>query len=409
MEALKESVAKTTQGKGSSVLLYIEPDNFKSVKDALGVAGSDLVLADIAQILSTTAPGTAVLARYAGTAFTVLLEGQQPAQAQALAERLRLAVGEKIFEVEGKSVTTTISIGVSRINEKTPDAKKPLSQAESACAIAKDKGGNRVHNYSEEDEIAIQEADKKMLSTLRLALKNDRFSLQFQPIVSLHAEPGERYEVLLRLLDQDGNIILPGEFLPAAKQADLMTEIDRWVIKNAAKALLGKRKLGKEIQFFIKLSSESLRDPGLLTWLSKLLQAGRLHGGSMVFEINEQAAIENLAVTKTFANGLKQLHCNFALDHVASETDSLDYLKHLSINFIKIDGRHIQNINNEDSQEIIQAITDMGRKNGFQTIAEHVQDPGCLAVLWQHGVNFIQGHYLQKPEDKMDYDFSSAG
>ena len=409
MEALKESVTKTTQGKGNSVLLYIEPDNFKNVKDALGVAGSDLVLADIAQILRATAPDTAVLARYAGTAFTVLLEGQQPAQAKTLAERLRLAIAEKIFEVEGKSVTTTISIGISGINEKTPDAKKPLSQAESACAIAKDKGGNRVHSYSEEDEIASLEADKKMLSTLRLALKNDRFSLQFQPIVSLHAEPGERYEVLLRLLDQDGNIILPGEFLTAAKQADLMTEIDRWVIKNSAKALLGKRKLGKEIQFFIKLSGDSLRDPSLLTWLSKLLQAARLHGGSLVFEINEQAAIENLAAAKTLANGLKQLHCNFALDHVASESDSLDYLKHLSVNFIKIDGRHIQNINNEDSQEIIQTITDLGRNNGFQTIAEHVQDPGCLAVLWQHGVNFIQGHYLQKPEDKMDYDFSSAG
>ena len=409
MEALKESVSKTSQEKGNSALLYIEPDSFKSVKDALGVAGSDLVLADIAQILRTIVPDTGILARYAGTAFTILLEGQHVAQAEALAEKLRLAVGEKIFEVEGKSVTTTISIGISGISETTPDAKKPLSQAESACSIVKDKGGNRIHSYSEEDEIALMEADKKLVSMLRLALKNDRFSLQFQPIVSLHAEPGERYEVLLRLMDQDDNIILPGEFLAAAEQADLMTEIDRWVIKNAAKALLSKRKLGKEIQFFIKLSSDSLRDPTLLTWLSKLLQAARLHGGSLVFEINEQAAVENLATTKTFANGLKQLHCNFALDHVASDTDSLDYLKHLSVNFIKIDGRHIQNINNEDSQEIIQAITDLGRSNGFQTIAEHVQDPGCLAVLWQHGVNFIQGHYLQKPEAKMDYDFSSAG
>lgn len=409
LEVLKESVTKATQGNGKASLLYLEPDNFKNIKDTLGVAGSDLVLADIAQIMRDTAPANAVSARYAGIAFTILLDGVPPAKAEELAKRLKQAVEAKIFEVEGKSVTTTISIGLSGISETTPDAKKPLAQAESACAIAKSQGGNRLHTYSEEDEIALMEADKKMVSMLRLALKNDRFSLLFQPIVSLHAEPGERYEILLRLLDQNGQVMLPNEFLPAAKQADMMTEVDRWVIKNAAKALLSKRKLGKEIQCFIKLSGDSLRDPTLLSWLSKLLQAARLHGGSMVFEVSEDAALENLATTKSFANGLKQLHCHFALDHVASETDSLDYLKHLALNFIKIDGQHIKNINTEESQEIIQKIANMGRSNGFQTIAEHVQDPACLAVLWQHGVNFIQGHYLQKPEDNMDYDFSSAG
>jgi diguanylate cyclase (GGDEF)-like protein/PAS domain S-box-containing protein len=409
METLKAMVTQATQGDGNSVLLYLEPDNFKNVRDVLGVAGSDMVLTDIAQILRSVCPEPAILARYAGTTFTILVPGLQTAHAEKLAERLRLAVAEKIFEVEGKSVTTTISIGISGISEVTPDAKKPLSQAESACNIAKNKNGNQSHIYSEEDELASLEADKKMLSMLRLALKNDRFSLQFQPIVSLHAEPGERYEVLLRMLDQDDNIIMPGEFLEAAEHGDLMTEIDRWVIKNTAKALLNKRKLGKEIQFFIKLAGSSLRDPSLLTWLSKLLQAARLHGSSLVFEISEQAAIENLSATKTFANGLKQLNCHFALDHVASESESLDYLKHFNINFIKIDGSHILNINNEDSQEVIQTIADLGREQGFQTIAEHVQDPACLAVLWQHGVNFIQGHYLQKPEDNMNYDFSSGG
>ncbi len=211
------------------------------------------------------------------------------------------------------------------------------------------------------------------------------------------------------MLDADNQLVMPGEFLDAAENAGLLIDIDRWVVRNATRTLLDKRKLGKKLQFFIKLSSASLNDPGTLGWISKLLQAARLHGDSMVFEITEQAAVENLSTAKNFADGLQQLHCKFALDHVGSETQSLSYLNHLQVDFLKIDGSHIANVNNEDSQQVIQEVAELGRSKGFQTIAEHVQDPACLAVLWQHGVNFIQGYYLQYPEDDMDYDFSSGG
>ncbi len=409
MEELKTAVANATVEKRHGALLYLEPSNFKGIKDTLGIAGSDLVLADIAQLLRDNSPDDAILARYAGTVFTIILNDANLAQAEALAEKLRQALADKIFDIEGKSVTTTFSIGIAPIHETTQDAKQALNHAEQACGIAREQGGNQAHTFSEEDALAVLEADKKMITLLQIALKNNRFSLQYQPIVSLHAEPGERYEVLLRMLDPDNQLVMPGEFLDAAANAGLLVDIDRWVIKNAARALLDKRKLGKELQFFIKLSAASLNDPGMLAWISKLLQAARLHGDSMVFEITEQAAVENLSTTKNFANGLRQLHCKFALDHVGSEAHSLSYLNHLQVDFLKIDGSHIANVNNEDSQQVIQEVAELGRSRGFQTIAEHVQDPACLAVLWQHGVNFIQGYYLQQPEDDMDYDFSSGG
>jgi len=408
MEKIQDAIDLASKSEEKFTLLYIEPDNFKNIKDTLGIAESDLVLSDIAQYIQEILPeDNAHIARYAGTIFSVILSGQQQKLAKKLAEKLCTGLAEKIFEVEKKAVTTTFSIGISSITETTTDAKKAISQTEMACNAAKEKGGNQVHIFSEEDALASLEADKRIITLLELALKNNRFMLHYQPIVSLHAEPGERYEVLVRLKDQDNSVIMPDDFLSAAEQAGLMKEIDKWVIKNAAKTILDKRKIGKEIQFFIKISADSLRDPNLLVWISKLLQAARLHGDSLVFEISELMAMENIKAAKTFSDGLSQLHCNMALDHAGKESDDLAYLKHLKLKYLKIDGSHINNVASEESQEVIRRVAEAGRANNILTIAEHVQDPACLAILWQHGVNFIQGFYLQQPETSLNYDFSS--
>jgi len=408
MERVQAAVDLANKSEEKWTLLYIEPDNFKNIKETLGIAESDLVLSDIAKYIQEIIPGEeAQIARYAGTIFSVLLSGSLQKQAETLADTLRSGLVDKIFESEEKTVTTTCSIGLSTITETTPDAKKAISQTEAACGVAKEKGGNQVHIFSEEDALASLEADKRIVSLLEIALKNNRFVLQYQPIVSLHAEPGERYEVLVRLKDQDDSLVMPGNFIEAAEQAGLMNDIDKWVIKSAAKAILDKRKIGKEIQFFIKLSADSLRDPNLLVWISKLLQAARLHGDSLVFEISEHIALENLKAAKTFSDGLKQLHCNMAIDHAGKESEDLAYMKHLHLKYLKIDGGHINNAASEESQAAIEKVAEAGRTNNILTIAEHVQDPACLAVLWQHGVNFIQGFYLQKPEASLDYDFSS--
>lgn len=407
MEQIQVAIDLANKSEERCALIYIEPDNFKSIKDTLGIAESDIVLSDIATFIRENMPEDAIIARYAGTIFAALISGPAHKKAEEFANKLCAGLVGKVFDVEGKTVTTTCSIGISTISETTPDAKKAISQTEAAAHAAKENNGNQVHIFTVEDELATQEADKRIVTLINLALKNNRFTLQYQPIVSLHAEPGERYEVLLRLLDQDDSVIMPGDFIPAAEQAELMVEIDKWVIKSSAKAILDKRKIGKEIQFFIKLSADSLRDPSLLVWISKLLQAARLHGDSLVFEVSEQDALENIKAAKTFSNGLKQLHCNFAIDHVGKDSTDLSYLKHLHLRYLKVDGSHINNVASEESQETIKSIAEMGRSKNILTIAEHVQDPACLAVLWQHGVNFIQGYYLQHPEGNLDYDFTS--
>ena len=294
------------------------------------------------------------------------------------------------------------------ITETTPDAKKALNHADAACTKAKEDSGNRVHAHTVADQLASLEEERAWAERIRIALAENQFVLHYQPIVSLHAEPGERYEVLLRMVDKDNKLIMPNEFIPPSTAAGLMTEIDRWVLKNAAKSLLEKRRDGKEIRFFVKLSTDTLNDTTFLPWVSKLLKAARLHGSSFVFEVSEAAAVSNLKVTKTLVSGLEQLNILFALDHVGNESNTLNYLSHFHANYLKIDGAHIQHIaSSESSQELVKSITDIARSKDIMTIAEHVQDPTCLAVLWQHGVNFIQGFYLQKPEQNLNYDFSA--
>lgn len=408
MDELASTVAAATRGEANSVLLYMEPDNFKTIKDTLGIAGSDLVLSDIASILKEHLDSNAILARFGGTIFTGIFNFVDAEQIEAVAEKIRALFEQHIFDVEGKTVTSTFSIGVTPITETTPDAKQLIMQAESACTSAKSNKGNSIHIHTVADQLATQEEEKAWTERIRIALKNNRFVLHYQPIVSLHAEPGERYEVLLRMLDAENNIIMPNEFLPTAENSMLMGEIDKWVLKNTAKAALEKRRDGQQVQFFIKLSSESIEDITLLTWISKLLKAARLHGNSFVFEISEHLALNNLKTAKTLAHGLKKLHCMFAFDHVGNDPGFFKHIPSFGLSYIKIDGAYIQTLTSSDeSQELVKSIAELSRDNGIQTIAEHVQDPACLAVLWQHGVNFIQGHYLQHPEAKMAYDFAS--
>ena len=407
LEELNNAVAAASKAANASTLFYIKPDSFTAIKDTLGMSGSDLVLTDMANILKNTVKTpNAILARFEGTIFTILFPNTSSDSLTATAEQICKVLEGHIFEVEGKTVTTTASIGVCPIVETTSDAKRALTHAESACTTAGEQG-NSVHVHTMADEIASLEEDKAWAQRIRLAIKSNQFVLHFQPIVSLHGESGERYDVLLRMLDKDKNLIMPGEFMPAASNAGLSLEIDRWIFKSAAKAILEKKRTGVDVQLFLKLSPESIEDATLLPWVSKLLKAARLRGTNFVFQASEVDALRNIRATKALVNGIKQLHCSFAISGAGEENPDLKYLTHFDVNYIKIDGEHIKELTNgESSQDIVKSVTEVAQAKHIKTIAEHVEDPSCLAVLWQHGVNFIQDHYLQKPEPHLNYDFS---
>jgi diguanylate cyclase (GGDEF)-like protein/PAS domain S-box-containing protein len=410
-EQLDIAIKAATDEKAAkpSAMLYIEPDDFKQISETVGVAAADLVLSDFANLIKNKIGAADIAARYSGEVFTVLVAEPDIAKVRQLAESILKSVENHIFDLDGQSITTTCSIGAAQIKETSSDAKKVLWQADMACKQAKAGGGNQLHIHSLADEKASNERDLEWIRRIKNAIEKDRFRLLYQPIVSLHAEPGERYEVLLRMLDDKNQDIMPGEFLGLAERTGLMPEIDKWVVKHAAKVLTTKRNTAAPTHFFIKISHDSIKDQTFLVWISKLLKAARLHGASMIFEASEAAVLSALKETKLFINGLKQLHCEFAIDHVGSETQSFSYLKHIDVKYLKIDGSFISNLaSSEKSREMVKTITDIARAEKKQTIAEHVQDANVLAVLWQGGVNFIQGYYLQKPDTTMTYDFTAG-
>jgi EAL domain-containing protein (putative c-di-GMP-specific phosphodiesterase class I) len=247
-----------------------------------------------------------------------------------------------------------------------------------------------------------------MHTLIKMALEENQFQLLYQPIVSLQGESTENYEVLLRMQNDEGEHILPSQFLPLAEQTGQITEIDQWVIRNAVKKLAEHRSQGADTRFFIKITATTLQNEELPVFIQNYMKAARLPGDALVFEIAEKHAGQQLKQAKRFVKTLQELHCKIALEHFGASPNSFQLLKHLPVDFLKIDGSFIHNLASDtDNQAMVKSILDTAKSMKKQCIAEYVQDAHSLAVLWQSGIHFIQGNFLQEPSEALDYDFSS--
>jgi EAL domain-containing protein (putative c-di-GMP-specific phosphodiesterase class I) len=298
---------------------------------------------------------------------------------------------------------------MSVVAESTPSAHEVISRADLACEVARSSGGNRIHLHNPVvDEKIGKERDQQMHALIKEALERDQFQLLYQPIVSLQGDEGGKYEVLLRMLNDEGEHILPTQFLPIADQTGQIAEIDRWVIQNAIRALAEHRAQGAETQFFIKISAATLLHEELVPYIHNCMKVTRLRGDALTFEIAEKDAAQHLKHAKAFVKTLKELHCKTALEHFGAGPNSFQLLKHLPVDYLKIDGSFIHNLASDtDNQAMVKSILDTANSMNRQCIAEYVQDAHSLAVLWQSGIQFIQGNFLQEPSEALDYDFSS--
>ena len=401
---------------GYGAVLYLEPDNVKSVKEAAGIAGGDSLLSDIASLIRHTVTDSYVIARFGDFAFTVLTPKVGAEAAMALAEKLRATLENHSFKIAANSVSLTFSIGISLLREPSQDldnkynAQAVLSAADKACESAKQHGGNQWRLHESMTSQNTDTHNSHYWSTLiRDALSNNRLTLVYQPIGSLHLDTSEKYEVLLRMNDPKGNQILPGQFIPIAMEHNLLAAIDRWVILNTVKTLCERLKRGRRSTLFVKVSAASLADETLLPWLSKLLQKARLPERSIVFELTEEAVINHLGAAKTFVNGLQALECPCSLERFGVNKKFYELLRHLPVLYLKIDASYLLDLpSNKDNQAMIQAIADIAQASGKFTIAPFVEDASSLALLWQAGVDYLQGHFLQPPEAQMNFDFVGA-
>ena len=406
LELMDAAAERAVTAGQTASLAYIRLDRYASLLAETGLASIDLLLTDLANLLRAHFPSNAQLARFGDDVFSVLLPGQSAEQSQAGLKELLKKVEGHLFDVNGRTLQTTLSIGVASLNEKTPRAQDVVDRAH-RCADEL-ASGNAIKLFNPADELAAAANRGSIVAMLQQALENNSFRLLFQPIISLRGDSHEHYEVLLRLLNPQGEEVPPADFLAAAKDCGLAEKIDRWVILNSIKLLAQHRSKGHSTRLFVNLSSASLQDQTILPWLSVALKAARLPSDALIFQLSEPDAIAYLKQAKALTQGLNELHCKVGLSQFGCSLNPFNTLKHLSIDFVKVDGSFSQDLSGADNQEALKTLLASLHAQAKLTIVPFVESASVLSTLWQAGVNYIQGYYLQGPTQSMDYDFSAG-
>ncbi|MEE2729837.1 MAG: EAL domain-containing protein [Pseudomonadota bacterium] len=395
-----------TQSK-TAVLAYMQLDNFASVQSDIGIAGADMVLADIATLIREMLPEGTILARFGDEIFTALIKEKSLEEGRAIGESVRGAVEDHLSEVQERTVQVTASIGITLISENTDDAEEIVTRAHQASEQVREENplGNGVSVF---DPASIKKIDPSDTgAVVQDAIDKGLFKLLFQPVIDLRGGSGELYEAFLRMVDDDGKEVSPNDFLGAASQQELSEKIDRWVILQSIKLLSDHRADGHDTKLIINITGESLKDQTLLPWLSVALKAARMPSDAIVFQFSESDATTYLKQAKEFTRGLKELHCKISISRFGCSLNPFNTLKHLEVDYLKVDGSFMKDIGSDESREALKEMVAAAHAQGKLTIAPFVESAAILSTLWQIGVNYIQGYYLQAPTEQMNYDFSS--
>ena len=407
MHLLEEQIRSGTAGKRQQALVYVTLDNFKVIREEAGIATSDLVLCDIANLLERQRGEHDLLARFGDYSFAMLKQDRDMEHIQSACEALLKEIAAHLSEIEGQAFTMTASIGICEIRPNRHDAQKTISYADMACEVARTSGGNQIHTHSNVVEESIgADMDQNADLFVRETIDNERFYLVFQPIVCLKGERSGRYEVLLRIVDAQGHVILPGQFLSIAERTGFATEVDRWVIDHTLR-MHAEHPGSNQTIFYIKLTGSSMVDPDFPEWVSDRLHEYELDSAGIVFEISEQLAAGNLKQAIDFVSSVHSINCRVALEHFGL-ANKLQLLKHVRPDIVKIDGSLISTMSSDkDNQDKVRSIIEACGENGTVCIAECVDNAGILALLWQTGVDCIQGYFVQEPARELDYEFEN--
>lgn len=392
-EAHREGVRHT--------LLFMDLDQFKLVNDTCGhIAGDELLRQVTLQIQQQMRSGD-TLARMGGDEFGVLLEGCSGSNAMHVANKIRTTIQDFRFVWDNKMFTLGVSIGLVAITDQVDSVKALLSLADAACYAAKDAGRNRVHEYDPSDsELATQQSQMQWAARINQALDGNEFELFVQPIVPVGAamEVPLHYEVLIRLRDQE-NMVFPGAFLPAAERYNLMPALDRWVIRNLFRWMAEHPDKVEQWQLCaINLSGLTLGDEDFPDFLRQQFEIFSIPHAKICFEITETIAVINLANTLRFMEEFKAIGCRFSLDDFGSGFSSYGYLKNLPVDYLKIDGTFVKDIETDAIDfAMVESINRIGHVMGKKTIAEFVENEQILAMLSSIGVDYAQGYGISKP------------
>lgn len=394
-EELRRALQRARATAGGGSIFFLDLDDFKAANDSLGHRVGDDFLRSIAAVLEVELDAVEVLARFGGDEFAVL--SPRTSDAAALAERLRLAVRRHRLIVESHELASTVSIGVAVFPEHGANVDDLLTRADLAMYQAKENGDAwRVFDPMFDYQSDLT-AHRLWSQRIRDALESDRLVLHAQPVQ--HLRTGSReYELLVRMVDEQGQMIPPAEFLGVAERSGLIAEIDRWVLRQAVALLAREAARGGELHVAANISGRTLRDPSLAEFIERELREAGVPAASLALEVTETAAITDMESAAEFMRRLKSVGCRFAIDDFGAGFASFGYLKHLPIDYVKIDGSFIRNLPNTVSdQHFVRAMVEVARGLEVQTVAEFVEDAETLALLTMMGVDYAQGFHLAAP------------
>ncbi len=410
---LKQAITTSAERKLEHALLYLDLDQFKVVNDNCGHRVGDKLLKNLSSQLKVHLRASDTLARLGGDEFGILLEGCPAEKAMSIAESIRDVINEYRFIHDDKMFDIGVSIGVAVINEQSKDVEDLMSLVDAACYTAKENGRNRVHFAEMNREISKHRLQEMQWATrIKDALKDDKFVLYYQPIVpvtkGLHESLLDHGEILVRMVDDDGSLIPPGAFIPAAERYGLMPEIDRWIVSEVFSREqsryqsswdnMHKENTKPHCLYTINLSGASIIESSFLDYIKQQMIDHNIPPQLVCFEITETVAITHLDIATKFMHELKSMGCRFLLDDFGSGMSSFGYLKKLPVDYLKIDGLFVRDILEDPIDwAMVKAINDIGHAMGIKTIAEFVENEDILKELYSLGVDNAQGYGISPP------------
>ena len=394
-----ERIAKRLKRKpasGTHCLVYIKPDNFGEIRRKVGIIQSEEILAQFAEVVRKRMHPRDVAGRFEGTSVMVLLERGSARDAQVWGKQLIDHLAKVTFEVGDTSTQMTCTVGACGANEVFSNLEQFVAATVSAYELGKEAGGNASFLSEAADEDTKQrEFDAIWVKHLKAALMDNRFRLAQLPIAGLRSDSIQMYDLLVRMIDEQNNSVLPSEFIPAAERNNMMKNIDRWMLTAAMDFCSA----NDADRVFVRLSKQSITDPTTAAWIQQKLDESGFDCSRLVVQVPERDAAKHIKHTVELVKHTRKLGIGFALEHYGVDQARFQILDLLKPDYIKIDGELMHTLMTDESmQSAVGRIVKAAQARKIKTIAERVENANAMAVLFQLGLDFMQGHYVHEPE-----------
>ena len=396
--ALTEHVVHSARYGNAGSVIAVGIDHFKYVNESLGTEAGDELLASLSELIHRRLRKTDILARVGGDVFGVLVHGNDLVNALEVADDLLGTVRGHSFVLRGEAIRITLSAGVTTVDERSVIGAELLAEAETAMHEAKESGRDRVIGHDPAGRAGVDER-RVWSERVRQATERGLFVLTSQPIVNLKSGETTQHEVLVRMRDDGGGLVMPAAFLATAERFGLIGGVDRWVTQQAVRLIEAHNREGHDLTLEVNLSGKTMTDTRFPDEAKRQLTNAGIDPASLIFEVTETAAVAHIEHARKFARSLARVGCRFALDDFGSGYASFYYLKHLPISYLKIDGEFVHDLPDSPADQlIVKALVDVCEGLGIKTVAEYVTDERTLDIVRELGVDFAQGYHLGKPE-----------